>query len=362
MTGRKDWLLNYRETSSGKVRIGNNTYSDVKGIGDVRILNEDGTSVLLMQVSYVSAMSKNLISLGTLEDKGCWFESRNGVMKIIKGGDTVLTGKNLDTLYFLQATTLVGEVNVIDGMNDEASLWHSRLGHIGSQGLEVLVRKGHLDKVKVKEMRFCEDCVYGKTHKVSFGSAKHVTKSKMDYVHSDLWGAPTVPLSIVKCQYFITFIDDFTRKTWIYFLKTKDEAFSKFVEWKVLAENQTGKKLKTLRTDNGLEFCNREFDSFGKEEGVVRHRTCLCTPQQNGVAERMNKTIMNKVRCMLSESGMGKQFWAEAASTAMFVINKTPSSSIDFAIPDEVWTGHPPDYKILIRFGSVAYVQQIKES
>lgn len=356
MTGRRDWLLNFRETSSGKVKMGNDTYSDVKGMGDVKLLNEDGTTVLLTQVRYVPEMSKNLISLGTLEDKGCWFESRNGVMKIIKGGDTVLTGRKLNTLYFLQATSLVGEVHATDGMNDETSLWHSRLGHIGSKGLEVLVRKGYLDKVKAKEMQFCEDCVYGKTHRVSFGSGKHVTKSKMDYVHSDLWGAPTVPLSIGKCQYFITFIDDFIRKTWIYFIKTKDEAFSKFVEWKALVENQTGRKLKTLRTDNGLEFCNREFDSFCKEEGVVRHRTCSYSPQQNGVAERMNRTIMNKVRCMLSESGMGKQFWAEAASTAVYVINKSPSSSIDFAIPDEMWTGHPPDYKVLRRFGSVTYV------
>lgn len=177
-------------------------------------------------------------------------------MKIIRRGDMVPTGKKLNTLYFLQATTLVGEVNSIDMMNDETSLWHSRLGHIGSKGLEVLVRTRHLDKVKVKELQFCEDCVYEKTHRVSFGSAKHVTKSKMDYVHLDLWGSPTVPSSLGKCQYFITFIDEFTRKTWTYFIKTKDKAFSKFVEWKVLAENQTRKRLKLLRTHNSLEFYN----------------------------------------------------------------------------------------------------------
>lgn len=84
--------------------------------------------------------------------------------------------------------------------------------------------------------------------------------------------------------------------------------------------------------------------------------TCAYTPQQNGVAERMDMTIMNKVKCMLSESGMEKQFWAEAASIAVFVINKSPSSSIDFDIPNEVWTRHPPDYKILRRFEPMAYV------
>lgn len=88
----------------------------------------------------------------------------------------------------------------------------------------------------------------------------------------------------------------------------------------------------------------------------MRHITCTYTPQQNGVAERMNRTIMNKVRCMLSESGLGKQFWAESASTAVFLINKSPSSSIEFEIPDEKWTGHPPEYKTLKKFGSIANV------
>lgn len=108
----------------------------------------------------------------------------------------------------------------------------------------------------------------------------------------------------------MTFIDDFTRKVWIYFLRTKDEAFRTFVEWKTMVENQSNRKVKKLRTDNGLEFCNQEFDGFCKQEGVVRHRTCAYTPQQNGIAERMNRTIMEKVRSMLSESGLEKRFWA----------------------------------------------------
>lgn len=93
MTSRREWFTELRETGTGKVRMGNDTFSTVKGIGSIRILNDDGTTVLLTQVRYVPEMSKNLISLGTLENNGCWFKSRDGILKVIKGCTTVLKGE-----------------------------------------------------------------------------------------------------------------------------------------------------------------------------------------------------------------------------------------------------------------------------
>nr|AAC62132.1 copia-like retroelement pol polyprotein [Arabidopsis thaliana] len=150
--------------------------------------------------------------------------------------------------------------------------------------------------------------------------------------------------------------NDWSRKVWVYFLKTKDEAFASFTEWKKMVETQSERKLKHLRTDNGLEFCNHKFDEVCKKEGIVRHRTCTYTPQQNGVAERLNRTIMNKVRSMLSESGLDKKFWAKAASTAVYLINRSPSSSIENKIPEELWTSAVPNFSGLKRFGCVVYV------
>lgn len=121
-------------------------------------------------------------------------------------------------------------------------------------------------------------------------------------------------------------------------------------------ENQSDKKIKTLRTDNGLEFCNKMFDEFCADKGIQRHRTCAYTPQQNGVAERMNRTIMEKVRSMLSDSGLPKRFWAEATHTAVLLINKTPSSALNFDIPDKKWHGNAPVYSYLRRFGCVTFV------
>ncbi len=108
--------------------------------------------------------------------------------------------------------------------------------------------------------------------------AVHKTRGTMDYIHSDLWG-PNRILSKSGARYFMTLIDDYSRMVWVYFLKTKDEAFFTFVKWKTMIEKQTKKKVKRLKIDNGLEFCNHEFDSFCSNKGIVRHRTCTRTPQ-----------------------------------------------------------------------------------
>ena len=141
----------------------------------------------------------------------------------------------------------------------------------------------------------------------------------------------------------------------VFFLKTKDQAFEKFVEWKLLAENQTCLKVKKLKTDNGLEFCNKEFDESCSESGIGRYKTIPYAPQQNGVVERMNRTILERVRSILNESGLPKVFWAEAVNTAVYVINRSPSSGIGDKVPEEVWSKSVPKLDHLRRFGCVCY-------
>lgn len=128
------------------------------------------------------------------------------------------------------------------------------------------------------------------------------------------------------------------------------------MNWKKLVENQSERKVKKLRTNNGLEFCNHLFDNFCKDEGIARHKTYAYSPQQNGIAETLNRIIMNKVSNMLSESGLSVKFRSEAAATAVYLINRSPSSAIEFRIPEEVWTSALPDLGGLRRFGCLAYV------
>lgn len=344
MTPRKEWFETLSTSDRGSVKMANDTISSVKGIGTIRIQNYDGTVILLIEVRYVSGMSKNLISMGTLEDNGCWFQSKSEILKVIKGCKTMMKAKKTNRLYLLKGDAITGEANTVDKTTDETRLWHIRLGHMGQKGIDVLVKKGCLQHSKINGLEYCEDCVYGKAQRVSFGTAKHVTREKVDYIHSNLWGSPSIPSSLGNCQYFISFTDDFTRKVWIFFMKKNDEAFGRFVEWKKMVELQTGKRVKKLRTDNGLEYCNHEFDGYCRREGITRYKTCTYTHKKNGVAERLNMTIMNKVRSMLSESRLSQEFWAEAAATAVFLINRSPSTALEFDIPEEKWTCTLPDY------------------
>ena len=154
----------------------------------------------------------------------------------------------------------------------------------------------------------------------------------------------------------MTIVDDYSRRVWVYFLKNKNEAFRKFKEWKILVENQTGNKVKKLRTCNGLEFCNREFNECCTNNGITKHRACSETPQQNRIAKRLNITILEKVRCLLNESGLPKKFWVEATSTIVYLINRSPSSVINFKTPMQLWTGRKPNIAHLKPFGYIAYV------
>ena len=107
-------------------------------------------------------------------------------------------------------------------------------------------------------------------------------------------------------MYYVSFIDEFLRNNWIYFLKKKSEVFDRFIEFKALIENQTETIIKVLRIDNGRELCGNEFEEFCKKCGIARQKNTPYTPQRNGVAERMNMTLMEKSRCMLSGVGLGQ--------------------------------------------------------
>lgn len=144
-------------------------------------------------------------------------------------------------------------------------------------------------------------------------------------------------------------------------LKHKNECLDKFKNWKIFVETQKDFRIKTLRTDNGLEFINDEFNELCIKHGIQRHRTVVKTPQQNGIAERMNRTLLNKVRCLLIQSGMPKKYWGEALFTACYLINRSPSRVINLKTPEELWNNKPPSLSHLKTFGSTAYVHNVTD-
>lgn len=182
-----------------------------------------------------------------------------------------------------------------------AKLWHNRLGHISLKGMEILGKQNLLLGDVIEEMPVCDHCMMGKAQRVKFNVGEHNSKGILDYVHTDLWG-PARTASKGGARYFLSIIDDYSRRVWTYSLKSKDQAFDKFKEWQYTIENQVGRRVKVLRSDNGMEFYSSISNQHCLDEGIKRHKSVPYSPQQNGVAERMNRTLLDRVRCMLASA------------------------------------------------------------
>ena len=358
MCFRKEWFFNFTELDGGVVYLADNQPCKIAGIRSISLKNHDGSTRVLTDVRYIPKLEKNLISLGTLESKVFTIIMQNGILKVVSGALVVMKGIRRNNLYLYQGSTAVGTaaaVSEVDKVAEMSRLWHMTLGHAGEKSLQTLAMQRLLKGAKTCKLDFCEQCVLGKQKRGKFGTAIHNTEGILDYIHTDVWG-PTKTASLGGKHYFVTFVDDFSRRVWVYTLKSKDEVLETFLVWKKMVENQTWRKIKVLRSDNGTEYRNDQFSYFCKKEGISRQFTVRDTPQQNGVAERMNRTLLEKVRCMLSNAGLGKQFWAEAVMYASHLINRLPSSGLNGKTPLEVWSAKPiNDYDTLHVFGSTTY-------
>jgi hypothetical protein len=376
MNPHREWFWEYENYDGGNVFLGNDSTTKIIGKGRVKLRLIDGRIRTLPSVLHIPGMARNLISVSKMEDAGIRTIFEKGTCRMVRGAMVLMRGVRFGTLYKLLGSTISDECNssivpdieveeertpTVSG--EKAMLWHQRLGHIGEKGLRLLHGKGMVEGMSncSLDFDFCEHCLYGKQNRVRFPSGATRAEGILLLVHSDVFGPVSVP-SLGKSMYYVSFIDDFSRKTWIYFLRKKSEVFDRFKEFKALVENQTEKRIKVLRTDNGGEFCGNEFEEFCKKCGIARQKTTPYTPQQNGVAERMNRTLMEKARCMLSGAGIGQEFWAEAVGTACYLVNRSPSSTLGDKTPQEVWTGKEPSLTHLKVFGCDAYVHVPKEN
>jgi hypothetical protein len=352
-TAIREILENYVSGDFGKVYLADGTALDVVGIGNVKIRIHADSVWKLQKVRHVPELKKNLISVGQLDDEGHGIHFHGGKWKVSMGARIIALGEKTGTLYM---TTDMRDTIAVADASAEADLWHQRLGHMSEKGLKVMHSLGKLPKLKSVNIDFCENCIFGKQKRVSFKTGGRTLRNeKLELVHTDVWG-PAAVSSIGGKSYFVTFIDDHSRKVWVYFLKQKSEVYEVFKKWKAMVENETGLKIKKLRSDNGGEYEDTGFKRFCFENGIRLERTVPGTPQQNGVAERMNRTLTERARSMRIQSGLPKQFWAEAINTAAYLINRGPSVPLEQRIPEEVWSGKEVNLSWLKVFGCTAYV------
>lgn len=206
----------------------------------------------------------------------------------------------------------------------------------------------------------CKGCLLGKIVKKSFPSSNKRSKEVLELVHSNIFGPMSSP-SLSGYLYYVIFIDDFSRKTWIYFLKTKKETFIKFQEFKAFVEKQTGKHIRALRTNNGREFESHYFDDFCKEAGIKRQWTVPYNPQQNGIVERKNRTICEAAKAMMLDQDLPNSLWAETTRKTMYIQNRCPHVILKDKTPEEVFIGKKLEVGHLRIFGCHVYIHVPKK-
>lgn len=378
------WFSNLKRCEDS-VTVANNEHLACVGRGDVTILVKNDT-ITLTDVMLIPGLSTNLISVSKLCEKALSVRFQRESCLILRGDSLITTASKVNNIYKLDNVLGSSRVNcsfsqelvhtyvVLPGGQDalvsglhsaldktaflvSTEVWHKRLGHLSFRGmcaLQNLVSGVMFQTQHDAAVKDCVSCVEGKQTVKMFpkGEAKRA-KQILELIHSDVCG-PMPVSSLGGARYLLTFTDDYSRKTFGYLLKNKSEVMSKFKIFKATVEKQTNFFIKRLRSDNGGEYCNRSFAQFLLREGIIHETTVPYSPQQNGVSERLNRTLIEKARCMLQESGLGKQYWGEAVSTAIYLKNRSPTAALPGKTPEEVWSNCKVDLSHLRVFGCKA--------
>ncbi|UYV82244.1 hypothetical protein LAZ67_21001448 [Cordylochernes scorpioides] len=339
-----------------KIVLADGSYTKSNYIGNVK-LNGVNHFLILNNVLHVPSLTDNLISVNKLvqENNKVIFDQKGGHI-IDQAGYTIITANKVGDLYFIK-----GNNNKIDitfkVTNIPWEVWHKRLGHINDQYMEIM-KKNQLvykfDYNEQKSMENCISCIKGKYSRKPFKTVtENQSNQPLELLHLDLIG-PIKQLSIGSAKYVLTIVDDFSRKIFVKFLHSKSDTLEIFKEFLESTENLLNKRAKCIRSDNGLEFVNQEFENYLKNKGIIHQKTTIYTPPQNGIAERANRSIINGTRTLLVESELPTKFWAEAMHNFVYTKNRTPNKHNLKITPEELFTGKKPTVAHLRTFGCIA--------
>ncbi|CAL8993818.1 unnamed protein product, partial [Prunus brigantina] len=359
MTSQASLLINIDTKVTAKVKMGTGDLVQATGKGTLVIDTKAGPRYI-KEVMLVPGLDENLLSVGQMVEHGYYLVFGDSMVEIFDDrsmenlvAKVSMTGNKCFPLSLKYANSVAMKATI----EESTWCWHRRFGHLNMQSLKLLQQQGLVYGLPEigKADRICQDCAIGKSHREAFSKEKTWRASvPLELVHSDVCG-PMQTTSIGGNKYFLTFIDDCTRMCWVYFMQFKSEVFNIFKKFKAMVELQSGYKIKKLRSDRGGEYTSTDFLQFCEEIGLERQLTVAYSPQQNGVAERKNRTIVEMSKTMMKEKKLPYNFWGEAVNTAVYIQNRSPTKALENVTPFEAFSGRKPGIKHMRVFGSVCF-------
>ena len=231
-------------------------------------------------------------------------------------------------------------------------LWHQRLGHPHLKIVRRIIATHGLPILNSNRNSFCDACLSSKAHKLPYANSTNQTRRPLELIHSDLWG-PSPVLSHLEHKYYVIFVDDFTRYTWLFPLKLKSDVLETFIKFHQRVERQFNLKLQSFQSDWGGEF--QPISKYLKEFGIHHRLSCPHTPAQNGTAERKHRHVIETALSLMKQASMPHKFWDEAACTAVYLINRMPTPILKYQSPYRLLFSQEPDYSFLRNFGCACY-------
>ena len=321
MTGNIQLLSSFQNKDGGTVTFGDNNKGKVIGVGSVSNPNKP----IIDNVLLVNGLKHNLLSISQLCDKGykIVFEKESCLIYDIDLITIIFKGYRKNNIYVLSMKNISNEHCLIASSNDSI-LWHKCFGHVNFKHISKISKNDSVNGLPKMsfENNFCDACQQGKMHKSSFKSKNVISTNRpLELIHIDLFG-PSRVASLNGSRYAFVLVDDYSRFTWVIFLKHKNDAFNEFSIFCKRIQNQKSTSIISIRSDHGGEFENELFANYCDQHGISHTFSFPRAAPQNGVVERKNRTLQECARTMLCDSNLPKYFWAEALSTACYVLNR----------------------------------------
>ncbi|KAJ9541694.1 hypothetical protein OSB04_028200 [Centaurea solstitialis] len=362
MTGSKSVLSDYRDERGPSVTFGGNGRGQTRGYGT--LTNEVTT---FKRVAYVEGLMHNLLSISQLCDKNHKVSFSKKKCKVKnRRKEVILTGVRQADIYIINMNTYTDNFCFVSRASTDTNwLWHKRLSHLNFKTLNQLCINNlvvGLPDFRYTKASLCSACEKGKQTRASFKSKQiSFISSPLQLLHMDLFGPVNVQ-SIARKKYTLVIVDEYSRYTWVFFLRSKSDAPEEIILFVRKMEKLNNLSVRSIRSDHGTEFKNSTLETFFDRKGISENFSSVRTPQQNGVAERRNRTLIEAARSMLSEANLATQFWAEAVNTACYTQNRSLIVKRFRRTPYELFCNRKPLIEHLHIFGCVCYILNNKDN